>query len=483
MKRISEVWLSALIVVLAVPAHLTGLLVPSVYRDPAAVLPQNLGTDLVTLCVGIPLLALTTVALRRRSVRARVLWLGALGYLAYAYGMYALGVRWNPFFLVYVALFGLSLFALIIGLVETDADAIRASVAGRAPVRSVATYLMLIAVLVAAIWLAEEVGALLRGTVPPSVLQFEAPTSIVHVFDLGIVLPTMALAAVMLLRGRPWGYVLAGVLLVKATTIGLWVLAMVWFSARRGFRAPVAYTAFFALLTGIGAMLTWRFLTALDSPERSPCRARYWWEVTHMTSATALGGRLIDRFLPQADVRERHETLVRARPDVVFDVAWNFDLWSIPLVRAIFWLRATFLGAAKPPRDLFSRGLVAETTAMGWGMLTHRPGRELVMGAVTRPWVPNVTFTPIVPERFATFSEPDVVKIIWTLEADPLGPALTRFRTETRVLATDDGARRKFGRYWRTFGAGIVLIRWLLLPALRREAERRYRAPGRPGTD
>ncbi len=30
-------------------------------------------------------------------------------------------------------------------------------------------------------------------------------------------------------------------------------------------------------------------------------------------------------------------------------------------------------------------------------------------------------------------------------------------------------------RYWRFFGAGIVLIRWLLLPALRREAERRAR--------
>src|SRR5881296_1144736 len=155
MKRISEVWLSALIVVLAVPAHLTGLLVPSVYRDPAAVLPQNLGTDLVTLCVGIPLLALTTVASRSGSVRARVLWLGALGYLAYAYGMYALGVRWNPLFLVYVALFSLSLFALIIGLVGTDAEAIRIGLGPRAPVRSIATYLMLVAVLVAGVWLAE----------------------------------------------------------------------------------------------------------------------------------------------------------------------------------------------------------------------------------------------------------------------------------------------------------------------------------------
>jgi len=269
----SELWLSALIVVLAVPAHLTGLLLPSIYRDPAVLLPQNLGTDLVTLCVGVPLLAVTTGATWRGSLRARLLWLGALGYLVYAYGMYALGVRWNQLFLVYVALFALSLFALIIGLVGTDAERIRGGLAGRAPVRSVAAYLILIAVIVAAIWLAEEIGALLRGTPPPSAVQFEAPTNIVHVFDLGIVLPALVLAAVQLLRDRAWGYVLAGTLLVKAATIGLWVVAMIWFSSRRGFGAPAAYTGFFLLLTGVGVLLAWRFVAALD-PRRGDSRNR-----------------------------------------------------------------------------------------------------------------------------------------------------------------------------------------------------------------
>jgi hypothetical protein len=259
MSRRTELWLSALIVLFAVPVHLMGLLVPSLYRDPAILLPQNSGTDLVTLCVGVPVLALATVAMRGGSVRARLLWLGALGYLVYAYGMYALAVRWNPLFLAYVALFGLSFFALAIGLMETDASRIRAGLVGRAPVRLVAAYLTLIAVLVGAMWLAEEVAALLGGTVPPSVVQFATPTNIVHVFDLGLVLPAMVLAAVLLLRDRPWGYVLAGMLLVKATTIGLWVVVMIWFSAHQGFGAPPAYAAFFVSLTAVGGVLTWRF--------------------------------------------------------------------------------------------------------------------------------------------------------------------------------------------------------------------------------
>ena len=43
-------------------------------------------------------------------------------------------------------------------------------------------------------------------------------------------------------------------------------------------------------------------------------------------------------------------------------------------------------------------------------------------------------------------------------------------------MTTDDAARRKFRRSWRFFGVGIVMIRWLLLPALRRAAEHRVRA-------
>lgn len=178
--------------------------------------------------------------------------------------------------------------------------------------------------------------------------------------------------------------------------------------------------------------------------------------------------------MPDADYRERHETVVRAPADLVFDVAQHFDLQSIPLVRVIFWLRAMLLGARQPGADLFTTGLVPQTKALGWGELAQIPGRELVMGAVAQPWKANVTFTAVPSGQFLDFADPDLVKIVWTLEAEPLQPAVTRFRTETRVLATDAEARRKFRRYWRVFGVGIVTIRWLLLPALRRTAERRW---------
>ena len=181
----------------------------------------------------------------------------------------------------------------------------------------------------------------------------------------------------------------------------------------------------------------------------------------------------IDRFIPDADVRERHETIVHAPADLVFDVAENFAMERIPIVRAIFWLRARLMRSASagPARPLRMK----ELTTLGWGVLARTPGRELVAGAVTQPWLGTVTFRPVAPGSFATFAEPDLVKIVWTLEAEPLGPALTYFRSQTRVLATDDGARKKFRHYWSRVSPGILLIRRLVGRGVRREAERRYR--------
>jgi hypothetical protein len=184
---------------------------------------------------------------------------------------------------------------------------------------------------------------------------------------------------------------------------------------------------------------------------------------------------LLDRFMPDPAMRHRHQTLVAAPAAFMLDTAWSFDLRAVPLVRAIFRLRAMMLGAKGPGTD-WSRGFVEELLRIGWGVLAEEKGRWLVAGAVCQPWLADVIMRPLPPDRFAAYCEPGQVKIVWTLEADPLGEARCRFSTETRAVGTDAEAKAKFRRYYRRFGVGMVLIRWLLLPALRREAERRWRA-------
>ncbi len=183
----------------------------------------------------------------------------------------------------------------------------------------------------------------------------------------------------------------------------------------------------------------------------------------------------LDSFLPSPDVRERFQTTIRAPQALVMEVATTLDMQSLPLVRAIFRLRERLMRAGpSPPRQ--PQGLLAETRGLGWGLLEERPGTLIICGAACQPWEASVGFTPIPADQFADYAAPNQVKIAWTLESEALGPALTRFTHETRAVATDATARRRFRRYWRWARVGIVVIRLLLMPAIRREAERQWRA-------
>lgn len=119
-------------------------------------------------------------------------------------------------------------------------------------------------------------------------------------------------------------------------------------------------------------------------------------------------------------------------------------------------------------------GLMSEMRDLGWAVLVERPGELVVCGAACQPWLADVRFVPIPTDAFASYAEPDRAKIVWTLEAEALGPAITRFAQETRAGGTDAGAKHKFRRYWRWARFGIIGIRLLLLPAIRAEAQRRW---------
>jgi hypothetical protein len=181
---------------------------------------------------------------------------------------------------------------------------------------------------------------------------------------------------------------------------------------------------------------------------------------------------LLDRFMPDYDVAERHHVYVMAPPDITLSAAADTDLEQSPVVRAIFRARELVLGS-NTDAVTRPRGLLAQLTSLGWGILAETPGREIVAGAVTQPWLANVVFRALPPDEFRAFQEPGYVKIVWTLRADPAGASESIFRTETRVTTTDRTARARFRWYWARFSPGVVLIRRVMLRRLKKEAESR----------
>lgn len=177
----------------------------------------------------------------------------------------------------------------------------------------------------------------------------------------------------------------------------------------------------------------------------------------------------LEPFIPTFDARERFAVSVHAPAAQVYSVACNFDMQSIWSVRTIFQMRERIMGSPSGVR--VQRGLVDELRELGWGCLLERPGELFIGGAVCQPWLADVKFRAVPPETFATFAEPGLVRIAWTMETRSLGPGRTELSSETRVAATDEAARRRFLAYWRWARVGIYSIRWLLLPAIRRKAE------------
>lgn len=189
----------------------------------------------------------------------------------------------------------------------------------------------------------------------------------------------------------------------------------------------------------------------------------------------------LDLFLPYPQVIERHRIRVAAPCSCIYAAACEMDLQSSPVVRAIIGTRKFALGGVRGLEEQpvqGDRGLIAESKAIGWGVLSEEPGREIVLGAVTQPWVANPVFRALAPKEFVAFGEPGYVKIVWNLKAEPVADGASVFVTEARAQATDAGASAKFRRYWSLVLPGVWSIRRLTLGPLKREAERRFRRPG-----
>jgi hypothetical protein len=103
--------------------------------------------------------------------------------------------------------------------------------------------------------------------------------------------------------------------------------------------------------------------------------------------------------------------------------------------------------------------------------LAEGPG-DRVAGLVGRPWQLRPTLVPIAGAAdFTGFDRPGWVRAATDFRVVAAAGG-SRLSTETRIQATDAGARRRFARYWRIVGPGSALIRHEILRATRRRAER-----------
>jgi hypothetical protein len=186
---------------------------------------QEIGQDVVTLILGIPLLIAGIVLTRKGSLRGRLLLTGGLGYFLYTYGAMSFLTAFNPFYLLYVALFSLSLFGFILALSGLNPVEVTGHVTATFPRRAIAAYFIIVGAFLSLAWLGLVVPGMFSGK-PPAGLE-SAITMVIQSLDLGVIVPTSLITATLLIQKRPWGFTLAAVVLLKILTMGAALVAMI----------------------------------------------------------------------------------------------------------------------------------------------------------------------------------------------------------------------------------------------------------------
>ena len=251
-------WLTLPLAILIAFSSCAGLLLPSTYaRETPLGAAGGAAADIANLCI-LPVLVFCAILAWRGSLAAQLVWMGGLLFYVYEFVIYTLEVHFNALFLAYCAVLGLSCYAFVWSL----AHVWRAETpwSRNAPALTSAVVLLILSLATAAQEIREIVVAQLAGQPPASIANTSQATSPVHVLDLALLLPSWIVIAVMLLRRRPAGLVLAPMMFAFMAMMGGAVAEMGVFLVSRGFPGSYGMIVPMSVVAAGAALLAARFM-------------------------------------------------------------------------------------------------------------------------------------------------------------------------------------------------------------------------------
>ncbi|MDH4219194.1 MAG: hypothetical protein OEY18_16055 [Candidatus Aminicenantes bacterium] len=229
-------------------------------RDAASMAAQGAGQDLVNLVFVVPLLVFALIFMLRNSRIASFIFGGSVFYILYSFCIYAFGLHFNKFFLLYCLVLGSSLYSFILVILELTKMDVQNWFGEKVPIRLTGVYLLLISALFYILWFKDIIPAVLMDTIPKNVSNYNLLVNPVHVLDLSIALPGLILTAVLLMKKRRLGYILAPVLLVFVIILTIALAGMVMMTRARGITEDTSIAVIFIALAVISIVFLYLFL-------------------------------------------------------------------------------------------------------------------------------------------------------------------------------------------------------------------------------
>ena len=170
----------------------------------------------------------------------------------------------------------------------------------------------------------------------------------------------------------------------------------------------------------------------------------------------------LNSVMPNYDVREYHQTFIRASLAVVYASLKATDFQGSWLVRILMRLRAGGRAAGAVTLEQFCQ--------TGFLLLEDRPNEEVLLGLVGRFWTPSGGRLTMPPDQFPAFNDPRYGKAVFNflLTETPDGTLLS---TETRVRLHRNPERFFFLCYWAVIRPFSGLIRIEILRQVKRACQ------------
>lgn len=197
-------------------------------NDSISMVAQGKAQDLITVILGIPMLIISLIILKKESLRGKLLLTGTLGYFFYTYMSYTFLWNFNYLFLAYIALMSCSLFAFIMSIMEIDIHNIKNNFKDKLPNKLLGGFEIFVGIAIGMMWLGKIVQALKTGTAPDGLEHYT--TLVIQGMDLGFVVPAAILSGLLLIKKNNYGYLMSSIIIIKGfsmlTTITVMMINM-----------------------------------------------------------------------------------------------------------------------------------------------------------------------------------------------------------------------------------------------------------------
>lgn len=204
-------WL--LVACLSLIAAFTGVFNQNTYSKVVSSiwLPGTISQDAITIIAGLALLFLS-LKTNEADLEKQIIAMSLLAYLFYAYGIYVIEQFYNTLYLLYLAIFALSFWSIVCGLVNSNQDVLR-TITVPEPVRYLSTgCLIFIALLFYSLWIGQLLPLMQTG----EKIEF---TYSIFILDMVFVLPAFLISAMLIIKKNAFGLIFAPILFIKAFTL------------------------------------------------------------------------------------------------------------------------------------------------------------------------------------------------------------------------------------------------------------------------